>query len=159
MDFSISLDWLTNPTVVARQVMAGLANGMLLFLVAAGLSLIFGVCRIINFAHGAFFMLGAYVAYTMVSATSNSVQMFILALVTSTIGIMAFGMAFEFLFLRRIYRSPQAFQLLVTFGLVLVLGDAAKLIWGRDENSIAVPEHLEGFVRPFGVSFPVYRLF
>jgi len=159
MDFSISLDWLTNPTVVARQVMAGLANGMLLFLVAAGLSLIFGVCRIINFAHGAFFMLGAYVAYTMVSATSNSVQMFIVALLTSTIGIMAFGMAFEFLFLRRIYRSPQAFQLLVTFGLVLVLGDAAKLIWGRDENSIAVPEHLEGFVRPFGVSFPVYRLF
>src|SRR5262249_37908089 len=119
----------------------------------------FGVCRIINFAHGGFFMLGAYVTFTVVHATSNSVPMFMLALLGSTIGIVAVGMAFEMLFLRRIYRSPQAFQLLLTFGLVLVLGDLAKLIWGREENSIPVPASLEGFVRPFGVSFPLYRIF
>jgi branched-chain amino acid transport system permease protein len=148
----------TNPTVLARQVMAGLANGMLLFLVAAGLSLIFGVCRIINFAHGAFFMLGAYLAFTVVSATANSVPMFVVAVVLSTFGVVLFGMAFEVLFLRRIYRSPQAFQLLLTFGLVLILGDAVKLVWGREENSIGVPAGLDGFVRPFGVTFPVYRL-
>ena len=159
MDFLSSLDWMTNPTVLFRQFMAGLANGMLLFLVAAGLSLIFGVCRIINFAHGGFFMLGAYIAFTVVGSTSNSISMFILALVLSTAGLFAFGVAFEALFLRRIYGSPQAFQLLLTFGLVLLLGDAAKLVWGREENSIGVPTDLEGYVRPFGVSFPIYRLF
>jgi branched-chain amino acid transport system permease protein len=159
MDLLPSLDWITNPIVLSRQFMAGLANGMLLFLVAAGLSLIFGVCRIINFAHGGFFMLGAYIAFTAVSLTSNSVAMFALALVLSTVGMFFFGAAFEALFLRRIYKSPQAFQLLLTFGLVLFLGDAVKLVWGREENSIPVPENLEGFVRPFGVSFPVYRLF
>src|SRR5262245_20678597 len=159
MDLLPSIEWITNPTVLSRQFMAGLANGMLLFLVAAGLSLIFGVCRIINFAHGGFFMLGAYIAFTVVSSTSNSIPMFVLALVLSTVGMFAFGVTFEALFLRRIYKSPQAFQLLMTFGLVLVLGDAAKLVWGREENSIAVPADLEGFVRPFGVSFPIYRLF
>ena len=151
MDFLSSLDWMTNPTVLFRQFMAGLANGMLLFLVAAGLSLIFGVCRIINFAHGGFFMLGAYIAFTVVGSTSNSISMFILALVLSTAGLFAFGVAFEALFLRRIYGSPQAFQLLLTFGLVLLLGDAVKLVWGREENSIRRPD------RPRGVCPSVRR--
>jgi branched-chain amino acid transport system permease protein len=158
MEFLSSFDWITNPTVVARQFMAGLANGMLLFLVAAGLSLIFGVSRIINFAHGGVFMLGAYFAYTLVSALGNSLASFIAALALCTLATFVFGVAFEMLFLRRIYRSDQAFQLLLTFGLVLLLGDLVKLVWGRDENSIAVPAGLDGFVRPFGVSFPVYRL-
>ncbi len=159
MDLLPSFDWITNPVVLSRQFMAGLANGMLLFLVAAGLSLVFGVCRIINFAHGGFFMLGAYIAFTIVSATSNSIAMFMLALVVSTISLFAFGSVFEILFLRRIYRSAQAFQLLLTFGLILILGDAVKLVWGREENSITIPAALEGFVRPFGVSFPLYRVF
>lgn len=158
MDFLSSFDWISNPTVVTRQFMAGLANGMLLFLVAAGLSLIFGVSRIINFAHGGIFMLGAYVTFTVVSLMGQSIPTFILALAISTIFTFLFGVAFEVLFLRRIYRSPQAFQLLLTFGLVLILGDAVRLIWGREENSINVPSGLDGIVRPFGVSFPVYRL-
>lgn len=153
-----ALDWLTNPVVLARQFMAGLANGMLLFVVAAGLSLIFGVSRIINFAHGAIFMLGAYFAFTVVNITGGSIASFVLALVVCSIGCFIFGVAFEILILRRIYRSPQAFQLLVTFGLVLVLGDAVRLIWGNDEYSVAVPAGLDGFVHPFGVTFPNYRL-
>ena len=96
MDLLPSFDWITNPVVLSRQFMAGLANGMLLFLVAAGLSLVFGVCRIINFAHGGFFMLGAYIAFTIVSATSNSIAMFMLALVVSTISLFAFGSVFGF---------------------------------------------------------------
>ena len=159
MDLLTSFDWITNPTVITRQVLAGLANGMLLFLVAAGLTLIFGVCRIINFAHGAFFMLGAYIAFTVVGASTGSVGLFVLALAASAVGLFVLGAAFEMVFLRRIYRSPQAFQLLLTFGLVLLLGDVAKLVWGREENSIGVPAGLEGFVRPFGVSFPLYRVF
>jgi len=158
MDLLSSFDWLLNPVVLTRQFMAGLANGMLLFLVAAGLSLIFGVSRVINFAHGAVFMLGAYIAFTIVSFAGSSIPAFFAALVLATCGTFLFGAAFEMLCLRRIYRSPQAFQLLITFGMVLVLGDAVRLIWGREENSIAVPEGLDGIVRPFGVSFPVYRL-
>ena len=158
MELWSSFDWLSNPIVVIRQFMAGLANGMLLFVVAAGLSLIFGVSRIINFAHGAIFMLGAYIAFTIVSLTGQSVTSFILALIGSTVATFMFGVGFEMLFLRRIYRSPQTFQLLLTFGLVLVLGDAVRLIWGREENSVSVPPELAGIVRPFGVSFPVYRI-
>lgn len=158
MEFWSSFEWLSNPVVVTRQFLAGLANGMLLFIVAAGLSLIFGVSRIINFAHGAIFMLGAYVAFTVVSVFGHSTLSFVLALIVATIATFLFGAAFEMLFLRRIYRSQQSFQLLLTFGLVLVLGDAVRLIWGREENSVSVPPELAGIVRPFGVSFPVYRL-
>jgi branched-subunit amino acid ABC-type transport system permease component len=81
MELLSSLDWITNPVVVARQFMAGLANDMMLFLVAAGLSLIFGVSRIINFAHGGFFMLGAYIAFTVGGALSNSIPGFVGAVI------------------------------------------------------------------------------
>jgi len=157
MAFFSTFDWIGDPVVVLRQFMAGLANGMLLFLVAAGLSLIFGISRVVNFAHGSIFMLGAYVAFTIVNLAGQSLLAFFLALVVSTSFTFLFGVVFEILFLRRIYRSPQALQLLVTFGLVLILGDAVRLIWGPEENSIVVPPNLDGVVHPFGVSFPVYR--
>jgi branched-subunit amino acid ABC-type transport system permease component len=158
MEFLSAFDWVGNPVAIARQFMAGLANGMLLFLVAAGLSLIFGVSRVVNFAHGGIFMLGAYFSYTIVSLFGQSLPAFILALIIATMCTFALGALFEVSILRRIYRSPQAFQLLVTFGLVLVLGDAVRLIWGSEEKSIAIPAVLDGVVRPFGVSFPVYRI-
>ena len=154
-----SLVWLTDPTVLVRQFLAGLANGTLLFLVAAGLSLIFGVSRIINFAHGALFMLGAYFSYTIVSALSNSLPSFVAALIFATLATALFGVLFEVPILRRIYGSHHAFQLLVTFSLVLVLGDAVKLIWGRDENTISPPPYLDSYVRYLGVTFPAYRAF
>jgi branched-chain amino acid transport system permease protein len=158
MDFIPSLDWITNPTVLARQFMAGLSNGALLFLVAAGLSLIFGVSRIINFAHGAVYMLGAYFAWTVVGAASRNPYTFVAAIAFSTLASFAFGVVFEMLFLRRIYRSDQAFQLLVTFALVLILGDAVRLVWGREENSGLAPLGLDGAVRMFGVAMSSYRV-
>jgi branched-chain amino acid transport system permease protein len=157
--FLASFSWITNPSVIARQLMAGLANGVLLFLVASGLSLIFGLSRIINFAHGALFMLGAYLAFTIAGTTQPSLWTFALMLAGSTVGMFIFGVAFEWAVLRRIYRSAQAFQLLVTFGLVLIVGDAVRIIWGAAEKSVLLPPQLEGFVRPFGVTFPVYRVF
>lgn len=150
--------WITNPTVILRQSLAGAADGMLLFLVASGLSLIFGVTRVINFAHGAFFMLGAYFAYTIVGSSLESWGSFLAMLVVATIGMFVVGLAFELLVLRRIYHSPQAFQLLVTFGLVLICGDGVRLIWGNSDNSISLPPMLDGFVRMFNVNFPIYRL-
>lgn len=154
-----SFAWVTDPVVLTRQVMAGLANGTLLFLVASGLSLIFGLSRIINFAHGSLFMLGAYVAYTVVGTEADTLWKFALMLVASALAMFVFGVAFEVGILRRIYRSAQAFQLLVTFGLVLIVGDAVRVIWGPEENSVSMPAQLDGFVRPFGVSFPIYRIF
>ncbi|HEX7052851.1 MAG TPA: branched-chain amino acid ABC transporter permease [Burkholderiales bacterium] len=153
------LDWITNPTVLARQFLAGLSNGALLFLVGAGLSLIFGVSRIINFAHGAIYMLGAYFGWTVVGAASKSPLTFAAAVVFSAAATFVAGAVFEMLVLRRIYRSDAAFQLLVTFALVLVLGDAVRLIWGREENSGSLPAGLDGPLRILGVVMPSYRVF
>jgi hypothetical protein len=98
---------IADATVIARQFFAGLANGMLLFLVAAGLSLIFGISRIINFGHGALFMLGAYIAFTvtMVGSATDDLSHFVLMLLLATLGMFVFGAGFEVLILRRIYLS------------------------------------------------------
>jgi branched-subunit amino acid ABC-type transport system permease component len=151
--------WMQNPTVVARQALAGLSNGMLLFLIAAGLSLIFGVSRIINFAHGALFMLGAYLAATVVRGAAPGPWTFLLALATAAVGLFLLGALLEIALLRRIYRAEHAFQLLLTFGLVLVLGDVVKLVWGREDHSVAMPALLAGSAHLGMVTFPVYRLF
>ncbi len=151
--------WINNPTVIVRQGLAGLANGMLLFLIAAGLSLIFGVSRIINFAHGTLFMLGAYLAFTLTRALPQSLWGFALALLLSTVGLFLLGIVCEVFFLRRIYRSDHAFQLLLTFALVLILSDLVKLVWGREDHSVTAPTFLTGSISLLDVTFPVYRLF
>lgn len=157
--FTQHFAWITNPVVVTRQALAGLANGMLLFLIAAGLSLIFGVSRIINFAHGTLFMLGAYVAVAVTGAVARSPWQFVLALIAAPVGLFVVGALFEVFCLRRIYRADHAFQLLLTFALVLVLGDLVKLVWGREDHSVQAPDVLTGSVSLAGVTFPRYRLF
>jgi branched-chain amino acid transport system permease protein len=133
--FLQQLAWVQNPVVVARQLLAGISNGMLLFLICAGLSLIFGVLRIINFAHGALFMLGALIAVSLTALAPGSGASFVAALIGATAGLAVLGALVEAGLLRRIYRAPHEFQLLLTFALVFVLGDAAKLIWGREDHS------------------------
>jgi branched-chain amino acid transport system permease protein len=153
--------WLQNPVVVARQALAGISNGMLLFLIAAGLSLIFGVLRIINFAHGALFMFGAFVAASIAGVVPEGAGTagFVAALIGATAALALLGAAIETGLLRRIYRAPHEFQLLVTFALVFIAGDAAKLIWGREDRSVPTPALFEGSTQALGVTFPTYRLF
>jgi branched-chain amino acid transport system permease protein len=152
--------WATNPVVVARQLLAGVSNGMLLFLISAGLTLIFGVSRILNFAHGVMFMVGAYLAVTVgFLGMGEGLGGFVAALVGATLGLAALGAVAESALLRRIYRAPHEFQLLLTFALVFIVGDLVKLIWGREDQTMAVPELLTGSVRALGVTFPKYRLF
>src|SRR5688572_29436703 len=153
------LAWAQNPVVVARQLLAGVSNGMLLFLISAGLSLIFGVLRILNFAHGALFMLGALIAVSITALFPESAAGFVAALIGGAAGLAVLGIAIETGLLRRIYRAPHEFQLLVTFALVFILGDAAKLIWGREDNSVAVPALLADSTQALGLTFPTYRLF
>lgn len=156
---SIHFGWLSNPLVIYRQLLAGLSQGMLLFLISAGLSLIFGVSRIINFAHGALFMLGAYLAVTMTMYGPGSMGIFGAAMIGATLALYVLGAVLEMGLLRRIYNAAHEFQLLLTFSLVFIFGDLVKLVWGREEFTVAVPNVLTGSQSIFGVTFPTYRLF
>jgi branched-subunit amino acid ABC-type transport system permease component len=151
--------WAENPVVLARQTLAGVSNGMLLFLISAGLSLIFGVLRILNFAHGTLFMLGAFIAMSVAALLPDPLAGFAAALAGAAAGLALVGAAIETKLLRRIYRAPHEMQMLLTFALVFILGDAAKLIWGREEHSVAMPAILAGGAHAFGLVFPLYRLF
>jgi branched-chain amino acid transport system permease protein len=140
------------------QLLNGLAGASSLFLVAAGLSLIFGVTRIVNFAHGSFFMLGIYVAYSLVAKLGASVG-FWPALLLAALAVAALGALVEVLLLRRIYRAPELFQLLATFALGLVIRDAVLWFWGPEELLGPRAPGLGGSVSILGRQFPSYDLF
>jgi branched-chain amino acid transport system permease protein len=141
-------------TYVITQTLNGLFSAALLFLIASGLTLVFGVMRIVNIAHGSFYMLGAYVASTVV-ARSRSLVLGALA----AIGLVAaIGFAVEILFLRRFSSRPLA-QMMLTMGFALVFRDAAFLVWGGDPFTLPYPQALRGSVAAGDVVFPTYRLF
>ncbi len=140
------------------QLLNGLASASSLFLVAAGLSLIFGVMRIVNFAHGSFFMLGIYLAYTLVERLAPTLG-FWPALLLAPVATGLLGAVVEVALLRRIYRAPELFQLLATFALVLVIKDAVLWAWGPEELFGPRAPGLEGAVSILGRQFPVYDLF
>jgi branched-chain amino acid transport system permease protein len=141
----------------AVQLLNGLAGASSLFLVAAGLSLIFGVTRIVNFAHGSFFMLGVYGAYSAVERLGPAIG-FWPALLLAALGVGVFGALVELLLLRRIYRAPELFQLLATFALVLVIKDAALWLWGPEDLLGPRAPGLGGAVEILGRRFPSYDL-
>src|SRR6202049_3335131 len=114
------------------QFLTGLASPSSLFLVASGLSIIFGVTRIVNFAHGAFYMIGAYIAYTLTQRFSGALG-FWGGLIVTGLATALLGTLLEMVLLRRIYRAPELFQLLATFGVTLVVEDLVLLIWGPED--------------------------
>jgi branched-chain amino acid transport system permease protein len=138
--------------------MSGLSVGMFLFLVSVGMSLIFGVTRIVNLAHGSFYMLGAYLMVTLVDGLPERAWAFWLALLVAPVGVALVGGAIELGLLRLIYHRDPLMQLIVTFGLILVIGTLVLLAWGPDNKSVARPEALAGSVRIFGQPFPSYYL-
>lgn len=140
------------------QLLNGLAGASSLFFVAAGLSLIFGVTRIVNFAHGSFFMVGIYVAYTLVEKLGSSLG-FWPALLIAAIVVGVLGALIEVVLLRRIYKAPELFQLLATFALVLVIKDAVLWLWGPDELLGPRAPGLKGSIEILGRQFPSYDLF
>ena len=138
------------------QILNGLGLGMIYFLIAVGLTIIFGLLNFVNFAHGAFFLLGAYICYTAVSLTGN----FWLALLIAPLVVAALAWVIERLLIQRIYHLPHMFQILVTLGIALIIQEASVMIWGPVGKSVAVPELLRGaqpFVGPeiLGVAFVV----
>lgn len=143
---------------VLVHALTGLAGASSLFLVASGLTVIFGVTRIVNFAHGSLTMLGAYLAWTILTHLPRDPAWFALGVLGTAAGLAAFGALLEMGLLRRLYRSPELFQLLATFGVVLIIQDAALAIWGPDDLTISRPLWLRAFVRIADERFPVYDL-
>ena len=137
----------------------GLASASSLFLVAAGLSLIFGVTRIVNFAHGSFYMLGAYFAFSLTSRLGLGLVGFWGATVLAALAVAVFGTLMEMLLLRRIYRAPELYQLLATFGVVLIVEQMVLIVWGPEDLFGPRAAGLEGSIEIVGRSFPEYRLF
>src|SRR6202008_2213010 len=113
--------------------MGGLTTAMFLFLIASGLSLVFGVMRVLNFAHGSFYMIGAYLAWQTVQWLAPALHSFWLAAVAAAVGVALLGGLIERLLLRHIYGREELYQLLLTYALVLILGDAAKALWGTHQ--------------------------
>ena len=128
------------------QALSGLASASSLFIIASGLTLVFGVTRIVNFAHGSFYMLGAYVAVTIVPwllQIERSPTLFFAGVLISAFVVGVLGVAMEILLLRRIYKVPELFQLLATFGVVLMVQDAVLYLWGPlDIAGPRAPHHL-----------------
>ncbi|MER3486358.1 MAG: branched-chain amino acid ABC transporter permease, partial [Chloroflexota bacterium] len=138
------------------QSLTGLAFGLVLFLVASGLSLIFGVMRIVNFAHGALYMFGAYLAFEVTTRLASTPGKFFLAMLIAPLAVALLGLAIEVLLLRRIYRREPLDQLLLTFALVFIAADVARILWGADFKSVKPPGFVDGSVVVLGRSFPQY---
>src|SRR6185295_17713524 len=142
------------PETAVVQALNGISFGALLFILAAGLSLIFGMMDVVNLAHGAFYMLGAYVALTVVQRTGS----FWPALIIAPLAVGLLGLLIEPLLLRRL-RGRHLDQVLLTIGLSLVVADLIGLFWGREIRSIPLPVGLDHSVSVMGGDYPVYRLF
>ena len=137
------------------QVLNGLQLGVLLFLVAAGLTLVFGVMDFVNMAHGVQYMLGAYLAVTVAAGTGS----FVLGLLGAAVGTLGFGLLLDRLVFRHLYGRGHLDQVLATFGIILTANEAVRLIWGNDPVSLPVPAALSGSVAlAVGLRYPVYRL-
>jgi branched-chain amino acid transport system permease protein len=148
---------LATPSCVVFQTVGGLKIGMLLFLVASGLTLIFGVLGVINFAHGTFYMLGAYLAHTAIALSGS----FTVGVIAAALGTAVIGVAFERGFLSRIYRADVLVQLLVCYAFILIVDDLVIIIWGDEFlSSLGVPDLFK--VRPLffaGAIVPPFHLF
>ncbi len=143
------------PYLYVHLFLNGIALSTCFFLLAAGLSLIFGVLGILNFAHGAFFMIGAYFTFQVIHWTGN----FWLSALLAPLLVAGVGTVTERFLLRHTYRIDVNFQLLLTFGLILVIEDLIRLVWGVNWYTVQEPQILEGVVPILGVGYPIYSLF
>lgn len=135
------------------QVMNGLSLAMLLFLLSSGLSVIFGLMRFINLAHGSFYLLGAYIGLSVIQLTGS----FWLGLLVAPLAVAALGVVLQRLLLQRVQANELA-QVLVTFGVLLVISDLSLTMWGGLPQTLSKPSMLEGSLRWGGIVFPIYRL-
>jgi len=144
-------------SIVGSQLLIGLSRSMILFIVAAGLTVVLGVLRVINFAHGAMYMLGAFLAYSVVAWTGASHGGFWVALLVAPLLVALISLLVERGLLRWVYHREHLVQLLLTYALVLIISDVIKILWGTGFKSIPIPGELAGSVQFMGASLPVYN--
>ena len=141
--------------LILEQLMNGLQLGVMLFLMSAGLTLVFGIMQVINLAHGSFYMVGAYTAATVTQLTGS----FLLGLLAALPAAAAVGMLVEAVVLRKLYNRDHLAQVLATFGLILFFNELTRVIWGRQPLFMDVPDWLSGTVEIIpGAPYPSYRL-
>lgn len=140
-------------------VFAGLSQASVLFLVAAGLSLVFGALRVINMAHGSLYMVGAFISTAVVGLVAQNTVGFVAALIVAPAIVGVLGALIEIGVLRRLYNREHLLQLLATYALVLVFAGAVRIIFGTSNRNIGKPDFLGGGVDFAGLTFPKYRLF
>jgi branched-subunit amino acid ABC-type transport system permease component len=150
---------LPDPSFLIIQSLNGLTYAMFYFLIASGLSLIFGVLGILNFAHGSLYMLGAYLTHQFVSLFVNSPGQFWWAVLSASLAVALIGGIIERFLLRHLYIREELNQLLFTYALVLIISDFAKIIWGTEQFSVSRPAMLKGAVVILGQYFPKYNIF
>lgn len=136
------------------QILNGLQYGVLLFLLAAGLTLVFGIMSFVNLAHGSLYMLGAYAA----AVTSGLTGSFALSILVAALAAGAIGMLLEYLVVTHLYRRDHLDHVLATFGLILFFNELVRIVWGVQPLFVQVPEFLNRAVWLFGMSYPAYRL-
>ncbi len=137
----------------------GFATGMAIFLVAAGLTLIFGILKILNFAHGAFFMIGAYIAYTVVGTFPSSLGLYVLAAFVAGLVVAALGYVADRIVLQRLRDVDEAYMLIATFAVLLICTGVVKIIWGVNYASVNPPPLLDGALDAGGLLMPTYSIF
>jgi branched-chain amino acid transport system permease protein len=144
-----------NFILVAEQILNGLQLGVMLFLLAAGLTLVFGIMNLVNLAHGALYMVGAYLATYFFQLTGS----FAAAIAFALAGTLLVGVVTELIALRTLYERDHLDQVLATFGLILFFNELVAILWGRTAIFSSVPEYLQGHVELLGgVRYPLYRL-
>lgn len=141
--------------VAFKQLLNGLTLGLMYVIIASGLSLIFGLMEVINFAHGALYMLGAYFGLSLFTLTGN----FWLSLLLAPIIVGIFGMLLEYSTFRPLYGRSPLYHILLTFGLVLIIGNGTEIVWGKAYHIFPRPGGFEGMVGLLGITYPTYRLF
>lgn len=144
---------------ILGQCLSGLTAAMFLFIVASGLSLVFGVLRVLNFAHGSFYMVGAYLAWQIAQVVGAVSGSFWLAVLGAAAGVAILGGVIERALLRHLYGKEDLYQLLLTYALVLMLGDAARMLWGTQQLTVPRPAGLAGSFELMGTVVPHYNLF
>lgn len=138
----------------------GLSQGMVLFIVASGLSLVFGVLRVINFAHGSLYMVGAFLAFSLSTLLpAGSLFSFLMLMLLVPPAIALLGLCLEIPLFRRIYGKEHLLQLLLTYAVLLIIDDACRLIWGGAIRNVARPEILAGSIEFFDLFLPTYNVF
>ena len=140
------------------SIVSGLGDGVLLFLIASGLSVIFGAMRFLNFAHGAFFAIGGYLTYNFLQHTGMSPVLLVLATLAAGLGVAALAYLSEVVVFRRLYKLPPLDSLLGTYALLLLLEGAILVVWGPNSLSVPYPDSLNGTIALAGVEFPQYSL-